>query len=533
MKEMPLVYPYELDLVEESSMDPDSPTDWPDYGTSEFVKRLKGGGNAKETFEMALCFKHLNLRCSYDHSSYFAKVPPTMSMMGGIQDEAADSSNFISVSLGDAICSITMDDDTLQRIGLGATSITIHDGRLNEKDLPFQEICIRDNKSGASFVDQNWGLDCGRHTLIDGLPLPFQLTVFLTPDRRCLINLGLDMAEAALVDLSPIWILLDYFGLYFKECEYGHPAFEAEMMFQKSTDNDEIVQVCDNDECMSIDFRLWMIQPHVIIPSDDEICVMLEAAGLYYRYKSFGVNYSSQEIVARDLGIVVLREYMEPSLSRGIRQVSGSLLSGCGAKTLIDGLSFSIRYDYNSSTNYIKFALRVPLISKHFNHHSMDGIESSNIEAKPFFVPLPVVCKPFETPSRTMGHNETSIYFSHEYMKLALKLLTDFVGPSQQNDDSAGGKSANSQQTESPTESIFSVTMHVERVKLVISDPIMGMHRPVLSICVPSLLLTASQLKEIHTNKTKLEKLTGSRNTACNPKDLQASMEVGWSLFSL
>ena len=34
--------------------------------------------------------------------------------------------------------------------------------------------------------------------------------------------MGMDLAEALLADLTPVWILLDYFGFYFKHYEYGH-----------------------------------------------------------------------------------------------------------------------------------------------------------------------------------------------------------------------------------------------------------------------------------------------------------------------
>lgn len=521
-------------MVEKFSIDPDSPLDWPEYGTSEFVRRLKCGGIAKTTFEMALCFKKLTWRCSYDHPRYFAKASTSIKMMG------SGTNNFISITLDQVLCHILMDEDTTQKIGLGATSIELQDRRQSEKSF-VQGVCIKDNHSQTSFVDLNWGLDCGRHTLIDGLPLPFQVTVFMTPDSHCLINLGLDMADAALTDLTPVWILLDYFGLYFKELEYGHPSFEAERMYHRSMGDTglESLNECD-DSCLSIDFRLWMIKPHVIIPpsseSSEDLCVMIEAAGLYYRYKSFGFNFSSQDVVAKDLGIGVLREYMEPSISRGLRQVSGSL-SSCGVKTLVDGLSFSLRYDYNESTNFTRFALRVPLTLQHFDRRSMEGIESSNIEAQPFSVPPPVVCKPFVSPSRTMGRHETSIYFSHEYMKLALDLLTAFVGPSQQGDSVNNEAPEMAGNSDLPLENnnLFSVTASLSAVKCVISDPVMGMHRPILAVCLPSLSVTASQLQEVQQGPiSKFEKLTGRNTFDFNDtKDLQASMEVGCEMLGV
>eukprot|EP00957_Ditylum_brightwellii_P078406 5962608-Ditylum_brightwellii.AAC.1 len=79
-----------------------------------------------------------------------------------------------------------------------------------------------------TWADTMWGLDCGRHTLTEELPLPFQLTVFMTPDQWCMVNLGVDGMNASIVDLSVVWILLDYFGTYFKEEGYGYPYFAAE-----------------------------------------------------------------------------------------------------------------------------------------------------------------------------------------------------------------------------------------------------------------------------------------------------------------
>lgn len=547
MQELPIMFPYERDFVEKCSTNPDPPLDWPEYGTNEFVKRLKCGGSAQETFEMALCFKNLRWRCSYDRRNYFASVPPSMHMMqsmgSGLVGKSRDD-NFVLVELSHVMCSVIMDDDTLQRIGLGAASIALKDGRQGDTSLPQGISAIGDPSGHASFVDLHWGLDCGRHTLIDGLPQPFQLTVFLTPDQHCLINLGLEMADAALVDLSLIWILLDFFGLYFKDSHFGHPGFEAERLFHTNT-GDAALEAANKgeDECLSIDFRMWMIDPHVMIPSSsqvpDDICVMLEAAGLYYRYKSFGSDYSSQEVVAKDLGIVVLREYMEPSISRGLRQVSGAL-SSCGVKTLVDGLSFSLRYNYNLSTKYTRFALQVPLTSKHFDRHSMDGIECSNIEAQPFSVPPPSVCQPFVSPSRTMGHHETRIYFSsQEYVKTALDRITTFAGPT--DPETAVAKDAPAMDDNgSETENLFSATAHVERVKLVISDPQMGMHRPILSVCLPSLLLSGSQLREaepsirtkIRGTLTKIDNLTG-RGAFHEAADLQASMEVRGNLLGI
>ena len=103
-----------------------------------------------------------------------------------------------------------------------------------------------------------------------------------------------------------------------------------------------------DDNCLNVDFRMWLIKPHVIIPSSSEQCVMFEAGGLFYHFKSLGKKYSSQEVVASDLAIVVLGEYISPSRCRGLRQVSGTL-SSCAVKTLIEDMTFSLRCEFDST----------------------------------------------------------------------------------------------------------------------------------------------------------------------------------------
>jgi len=532
-KELPVIFPFEIDVVEKSSSDPSPPTDWPEYGTNEFVERLIRGSAKTATYEMAICLSKLSWQCLFDRRDYFAKVPLSMSMMHPPGDHSEDvtSCNFISVALGSVVCRITTDEDYLQRIAIGATSFHVLDGRRNEAN--FERGMYTESHDGrSSFVDLNWGLDCGCHTLIQGLPLAFQTTIFLTPDMRCMINLGVDMAEATLNDLSPMWILLDYFGLYFKQCEYGHPAFDAELVFRNTRGNAEDYLNDTDSSYLSIDFRLWLINPHLIIPSSSstEPCIMFEAGGIFYRYISVGTSYSSQEMVANDLGIIAMSEYMSPLTSRGLRHISGSLGS-CGVKTLVDEMSFSMRYDFNASSNYTRFSLCVPLTPQQFDRRAMDGIECLNATMQAFSVPYPSVCKPFVVPTRHMGHHEGSIYFSVEYMKLALELLTAFPGPFQQDESCTSDKESQiSGKDGLASDNQFSITAHIEGVMCVICDPVMGMHRPFLSGCLSSLFLNASQLEDIHKSSNEKDTVI-VRDTLDSRMDFQISMEVRNSRF--
>jgi hypothetical protein len=316
-----------------------------------------------------------------------------------------------------------------------------------------------------------------------------------------------------------IWIILDYFGLYFKDLAFGHPCFLAEQIVQQML----TCEIPESDP-LDIDFRLWLTRPHVIIPSTSGshsgVCIMIEAdAGVHYRYKSYGASYSSQDIVAKDIGIVALREFMDSSVSRGRRQVSGCLQSS-GAQTLIDGLSFSVQYDFNESANYTKFVICIPLSPNHLDRTDMSGIEPGDINIRPYQCQDPLVCKPFYLPSRDMSEKFTA-YFSIEYMKLASELLTAFVGPKLE-----------TQEPNLPErQNMYSITAHICGAEFQLSDPVMGMHRPILSISLPSLLLTASQLQDTEPKATKrkscnLDQLTRASTPLTCDHDLQIAIET-------
>ena len=116
-------------------------------------------------------------------------------------------------------------------------------------------------------------------------------------------------------------------------------------------------------------------------------------------------------------------------------------------------------------------------------------------------------------------------------MKLAAGVLSNFVGGSSPDtdpiqDDQTITEDTNNECDNSSPQAYFSVAAHVERVRFFGCDPVMGMHRPILSICLPSLSLTASQLQEIEPSpSSKIDALTG-RLTEDYSKDTQALMEV-------
>ena len=477
MQELPVLLPFDYDFIVKHSCEPEPPRGWPEYGSPEFISRVNSEIPAK-TFAMSLCFRELKMRCTYDPANFFPKDPELLSLMEAEGD-------FLSIILTHAICGIESNADLVTRVGLVATSISLSDGRLCSEGIP-QEIQAKGESSSGATLDMGWGLKCGRSVADSGLPSPFQLTVFLTPDNHCMVNLGIDKANATLADINPIWILLEYFGLYFQDEAYGHPSFLAQLCNRPDDTTHD-----DCNDRLNMDFRLWLANPNLVIPSRtgerEEMCIMLETDGLYYRYRSFGSNYSSQEILGNGLAVVVLSNYVHQS-SRGLRQVSGSVATYGYPRTLVDDLSFSAIYDYNSETKYTRFTLSVPPLPVPPGMEVGNGIEHGDTDAKPFCIPSPTVCKPFLSPSRTTcSYEDTNVYISYEYMKVAADYLLAFISPPKPTDhvETAGDQSQ--------TDNIFSVVVHVERLTFIISDPVLGMHRSV-AMRHASLLRTAGRL---------------------------------------
>lgn len=464
MQELPVLLPFDNDFIAKQSCYPDPPRVWPEYGSPAFVSRIDSEIPAK-TFELSLCFRELKVRCTYDPANFFSKDPELLSLM-----EAEGDS--LSVVLTHAICGIESNADLVTRVGLVATSFSLSDGSVCSEAIP-QEIQAKGESSSGATLNMSWGLKCGRSVAHGGLPSPFQLTVFLTPDNHCMVNLGIDKANATLANINPIWILLEYFGLYFQDGAYGHPVFLAD---QPCNIPDDTTHGDCNDR-IKMDFRLWLTNPNLVIPSRtgerDKMCIMLETDGLYYRYRSFGSDYSSQEVLANGLAIVVLNNFVH-QCSRGLRQVSGSVATYGYPRTLVDDLSFSVIYDYNSKTKYTRLTLSVPPLPVQPGMDVGTGIEHGDTDAKPFCIPSPTVCKPFLSPSRNACSNEdTHVYISYEYMKLAADYLLAFISPPKPTDE------AETAGNQSQTDNIFSVVVHVERLKFIISDPVLGMHRSV------------------------------------------------------
>lgn len=212
------MFPFTERAILDHVSSPPCPDDWPEYGTPEFINRMEDVSSP--TFEMAVFFQELDWQCFFDDS----------------RAEGEAYANPTAVIANEFYLRMVSDAEAVMRVACSASSFAIVDRCQDREGFPHAFAAAdRDSTSGELFgspkyfsavgghffqstrhADLSWGLDCGRQTLLQELPLPFQATIFMTPDNWCLINLGVNALDATATDLSSVWSLLEYFTPFFK-----------------------------------------------------------------------------------------------------------------------------------------------------------------------------------------------------------------------------------------------------------------------------------------------------------------------------
>uniref|UniRef100_A0A7S4MN01 C2 domain-containing protein n=1 Tax=Odontella aurita TaxID=265563 RepID=A0A7S4MN01_9STRA len=195
--------------------------------------------------------------------------------------------------------------------------------------------------------------------------------------------------------------------------------------------------------------------------------------------------------------------YMPPLQSRGLRWLSGS---DVGVKTLVENLSLGVQYDFCMENNHMNLSVSIPLSPLAIHDAKLlSGIESVDLHMDRPLLPTPTVCKTAVRPSRKLGLSVVTVIFSKDYLKLAAQLLQGFVSEPAESEDKAAppGDAEKSARTESTATAEseqsdfgFSVSTRISGMKVLLSDPTLGMHHPIAVICLPRFVTSASQLLE-------------------------------------
>ena len=524
MQELPVMFPYTPEELLLCSVYPKAPQSWPEYGTDDWVHHMM---RSVETlnFECLVRFRDFSIDCSFNEA-YFETNVDCIFMCKETDGNSrinTDDQCIPSTKLRfeDILLSVSIDHEGLLKVAAGATSFQLMDERNPAKSFNKNAFCCGNKMvssddeelgvsklegSFGSWIDDKWGLKCGRHTLLDKLPQPFNLTVFMTPDMYCHVNVGFDNVDGFIKDLAPIWMAIDFFGSYFQKPEFGMPSFSSEASRNRAlnisssvatdvkSDNmgahaNMLVRDCQ-EECLNIDIRVWVNRPHIVLPEEplniDGMCILLESeAGLFYRYKTLGYDLWNQEFVAKDMAAVAMKRFMSPEESRGIRGMHGT---GRNVATLLEGLSISYIQNTNCENNHSDTTIKFPVEPADFLDASkMNGIESPQVNSRPFVVPSPKAVSPKISPRRNLGQNICEFYLSYDQISILTNIFTDFAGPYPPED----GQTPAPPESKKPT---YSILANISGFRLFLVDPVLGMHLPIAKACIANLNVSISQL---------------------------------------
>ena len=509
MQELPVLFPRSEEVIKKRVTYLKPPPCFPEYGTHDYVQWLL---NTPATFlsEIACHFVSISMHCAFDPVGYFDVDPSCLNFLPG----DGSSETAFSLSLKECIVHSTSDEYGIMRVGCSARSFAIEDQR---KGSPFNEFIGLEGTSGCLgglespgdapcniWADLDFGLDLDGCALANGaLALPFQATVFMTPGWT-LVNIGAEGLDAVMVDLTPIWMLLDYYSSYFSSEAFGHPYFEAVASKEKLKRK---LETCANDSRTTptpgsnIDFRLWLFHPFICIPSDinklDSPSLRIKSdGGFWYQYKSLG-SYASQEMGSPDLSLHFSNEFQRPDVCRDGLSMRNSNIHN-RAKRLIDGLSFGFRMDFNEETNHSDYAFCMPMWRNLLDRPSdRCRVTSSELEVLPIQLPPPTVCSPTVTIDRELGTSFCEVTVIVEVLPQTSSMLLNFLGFGDGNNDDAATaemeEGGDGELTAKPDPS-YAISARVESLRFFVIDPTLGVHLPLAVFSLSTLKVMGSRL---------------------------------------
>ena len=493
MQELPTMFPFPRTQISTSATPPEKPANFPKYGTEEHAKFLEDTSSVRS--EICCMFKNVSLRCTYDPPGFFPVDPGCFPYFEDPRCSEEDKPGTV-LALSDAVVHVLNDFLNVKRIAVGASSIHI----IDERREPWgQDVLVTSppepSNRPPAWADLSWGLREDARLLSSSLPQPVQFSVFMIPGKPgtsgwSLINVGAQNLNGTMFELSWIWCFLDYFKSYFTISEFGNPGHQAQRWTHQVKNalrkvNGEDPVSFEPLPGVNVDFRLWLCRPILCVPSDyyspEAPCLRIDSTtGLWYQIKN--INYlSAQQVVSTNLNLHFANEYQPPDVLRFRNQ---SLESVSGDRTLVEGLSFGLRYDCNNSCNHKDVCVRIPFAGDKLPSLSVAG---SELEVPPVKLSDPIVCKPFKLPSRSLGPTVCDITCIIEVIPItSATMMNFFKGPTERNEEFVPEE----EDQGSPS---FSVAADITDLRVFAIDPVLGVQLPVAVVSLSSVSLTATK----------------------------------------
>lgn len=481
MQELPVMFPYSGDEVKVGATSITKGGKFAEFGTEEYRKVMESSHRSLSEFVMSL--SRISLRCMTDRS------------FETVQNEAKG----IVLGLDDCTLHVISDAMGVTKVGLGALGACFVD----EEKVHQRVIEVKNAKQALhSWADMTFGTEESCNHLIDELPLPFQMSVFLAP-KAVLYNLGMDSSLLTLADFNSIFGFLGFVTVYFVEKDLGYPYLRAAEFLSET--KKRILGVSDEVEQPPSEyltnFRLWLTRPALWVPinpavSSTPFLILESDKGLWFRCATIDL-FLSLECILKGFGLSYIDrdDVKNPGLG----------------KSLLEGLSLGLRIDIDGDNNHTDYALKIP-----YNDEWGCSLTSKRISVDPIIVPRPTICQPVQTLDRFLGPTICEMTCVVDVLPVTFAALSNLFVGAPDSDDSRANRSLSpdadkdglsnglgeedsnvGEGSEGDPVATFSFSGDLGDIRLFTLDPVLGPHLPVAVVSISSFKLTASKFSGV------------------------------------
>jgi hypothetical protein len=299
-------------------------------------------------------------------------------------------------------------------------------------------------------ADFDFGLKENPSFIETPISSPLKVTYFGVGNTWSTVNVGMDAPNFDIKNLDLVYLIEEYFSMYFRYPDFGNPNLIA---YSKIPSR--------HWSYGGNDTRLFVTRPHIqthedSLAYDSQILIVSAETGVYFRYL-----YDSAESLRIDCHIVgltlsLMKSHRFPHSARGFK---GSAGSGRGVRTLIDYTRVLYVYQYSKAADHVDVIFnvdpvkskndddsekrhfttpRTPLRTKDSRYGPQN--EESNVVASycnfdadrpavklpPFYVPKCVI--PLISNQRQNNKSNSYLISSYEDVLLSVALIMDFMG---------------------------------------------------------------------------------------------------------
>jgi hypothetical protein len=230
--------------------------------------------------------------------------------------------------------------------------------------------------------DFDFGLKAGPGAVTTAVTAPLTVTYFGAGNTWSCSNVGIDAPSFDIKNLDIVYLVDEYFSMYFRNAQFGHPGLAAYSKISKEL-----------WPYGGVDTRVFVTRPHIQIQenplaSNTQILVVSAESGVYFRYLYDSELSLRMDCAIAGLSAVLLKTYRAPVVARSYR---GSAGSGKGVRTLIESVHFNWNYHYCKPKDHldvIASVAPVKIASRAQAHKRWESIPAQN--TRPFTAPKKV-----------------------------------------------------------------------------------------------------------------------------------------------